>query len=709
MRKLLIAIELTASKQVECVYTQIYFMKYNGSHKFAVLVLLLSIVSWSIPAIAQKEPAGIDLAGMDKSVSPGDDFFGYANGGWIKATQIPADRTSFGAFDVIFDEVSKRTADLIKSAAGSANSEQKMAGDYYSAYLDEAAIEKRGLDPIKADLAEVNTIKTRAELSRVLGSQLRADVDPLNATNFHTDRLFGVFISADFNNPKKNVPYLLQGGLGLPDRDNYISTDEHNKDLQAKYRAHIAAILKLANIADPEEKSRRIYDLETKIAQVHATREESGDVHKANNPWRLTEFSTKAPGIEWSDYFRAAGLSSEPMIMVWHPNAVTGISALVAREPLDLWKDYMTFRILDRSAGLLPRAFADENFNFYRKQLYGVPQQSSREQRAINATSGSLGDVVGKMYVEKYFPPKAKSEIQTLVKNIVAAFGKRIDALTWMSPETKAKAKAKLATLYVGVGYPDKWRSYAGLKISPDDALGNAQRVSLFNYKWSLSKLRQPVDKTEWWMTPQTVNAVNLPLQNALNFPAAILNPPFFDMNADPVENYGSIGGVIGHEISHSFDASGSQFDAEGKMVNWWTPADYDHFKAASQKLASQYDQYEPLTGLHLNGNQTLDENIADVAGLSAAFDAYRMAYGGEEAPSAKGLSGDQRFFVAFAQSWRGKMRPETLRVIVMTDGHSPDEYRADTVRNIDAWYTAFNVKPDDKLYLAPEARVKVW
>jgi len=329
-------------------------MKNNRTNTFAVFVVLISLVSWSIPAAAQKESAGIDVAGMDKSIDPGDDFFGYANGGWMKTAEIPSDRTSFGAFDVIFDQVSKRTADLIKSAAASTNPEQKMVGDYYTAYLNEDAIEKRGLEPIKADLAEVNAIKTRAELSRVLGSQLRADVDPLNATNFYTDRLFGVFISADFNNPKRNVPYLLQGGLGLPDRDNYISTDEHNKDLQAKYRAHIAAILKLANIADAEEKAQRIYDLEFKIAQVHATREESGDVHKANNPWRLTEFSTKAPGIEWGDYFRAAGLSSEPMMMVWHPSAVTGISALVASEPLDLWKDYMVFRVLDRSAGLLP-------------------------------------------------------------------------------------------------------------------------------------------------------------------------------------------------------------------------------------------------------------------------------------------------------------------------------------------------------------------
>ena len=675
--------------------------------KIFTLILLISVVYWGLP-VAARDP-GIDIGGMDKSVDPGDDFFGYTNGNWAKATTIPADRTSFGAFDVIFDEVSKRTNDLITAAATSKDPEIRKVGDYYKAYLDEASIEKRGLDPIKDELAEINAIDDKAALSRVLGTELRADVDPLNATNFYTNRLFGLFVSSDFNNPKKNVPYLLQGGLGMPDRDNYLSTDEHNVDLQNKYKTHIETVLKLANVADADAKAQRIYDLEHKIAEVQESREESEDVHKANNPWKLADFATKAPGIDWAAYFKAAGVSSQPMIMVWHPMATTGESALVGSQPLELWKDYLTFRVIDRSSGLLPKAFADESFNFYTKTLFGVPQQRPREQRAINAASGAMGDLVGKMYVEKYFPPRAKTEIQTLVKNIVAAFGKRIDALTWMTPATKAKAKAKLSTLYVGVGYPDHWRNYAGLKIAPDDALGNAQRVSLFDYKWSLSKLDQPVDKTEWWMTPQTVNAVNLPLQNALNFPAAILNPPFFDMNADPVENYGSIGGVIGHEISHSFDDSGSQFDAEGRLTNWWTPADYDHFKAASARLAAQYDAYEPLAGLHLNGKQTLGENIADVAGLSAAYDAYRASYGGKEAPSKDGLTGDQRFFVAFGQSWRGKMRPETLRVIVMTDGHSPDEYRADTVRNIDAWYTAFNVQPGKKLYLAPDQRVRIW
>jgi putative endopeptidase len=664
---------------------------------------------WNVPARTFVPFLGIDLAGMDRSIDPGDDFFGYTNGGWMKSTEIPADRSSFGAFDVIFDVVNKRTAELIKQAGTRNDPESKMVGDYYSAFLDEAAIEKRGLEPVKAELATIAAISNKQQLSSVLGSQLRADVDPLNATNFNTDRLFGTWISADFNNPKKNVPYLLQGGLGLPDRENYLATDERNTGLQAKYRKHIATVLTLANIPDADAKAERIYALEKMIAEKHASREESGDVHKANNPWKLSDFSTKAPGIDWNAYFKSAQLSGVPMIMAWHPAAITGISSLVASQPLDVWKEYLTFRSLDRASGLLPKAFADESFNFYRHELFGVPKQRERSLRAIGATSGALGDVVGKLYAEKYFPPKAKAEIQALVKNIIAAFGKRIDSLTWMSPATKAKAKAKVDTLYVGVGYPDHWRSYAGLKIAPDDALGNSQRVSLFNYKWSLSKLKTPVDKGEWWMTPQTVNAVNLPLQNALNFPAAILNPPFFDMNADPVENYGSIGAVIGHEISHSFDDTGSQFDAEGRLLNWWTPQDLEHFQAASAKLAAQYDAYEPIPGLHLNGKQTLGENIADVAGLSAAYDGYRAAYGGKEAPSAQGLTGDQRFFVAFGQSWRGKSRPETLRVIVMTDGHSPDEFRADTVRNIDAWYSAFNVTPGKRLYLAPEERVRVW
>ena len=679
--------------------------------KIVVVVLALLLASSNILLSNRSTSAqGIDVAGMDKSIDPGDDFFAYANGGWFKGAQIPADRPSYGAFDAIAEKVNARTADLIKGAGKSNDPEARKIGDYYDAFMDEEAIEKKGLTPIKAELEEIGGIADKTALARVLGSQLRADVDPLNSTNFYTDRLFGVWVSPDFNNPTHNVAYLLQGGLGLPDRDNYLGTEKDDLDLQAKYREHIVTILKLAQIADAEAKAGRIYDLEKMIATTHATRTDSADVQKGNNPWAMKDFSTKAPGLDWATYFKAADLSGQPMIIVWHPGAVTGISALVSSQPLDVWKEYLTFHEIDRWSGLLPKPFAAERFKFYATTLNGIPQQSARWKRAVNNTSGALGDAVGKLYVKQYFPPEAKAKIQAMVKNIIAAFGRRIDNLTWMTPATRAKAKAKLGTLYVGVGYPEHWRDYSGLKILRDDPLGNAQRSDLFDYQWSISKLSKPVDKTEWWMTPQTVNAVNLPIQNGLNFPAAILNPPFFDPNADPVENYGSIGSTIGHEISHSFDDQGSQFDAYGRLLNWWTPADLEHFRAAADRLAAEFDAYEPLPGMHVNGKLTLSENIADVAGLSAAYDAYRSANNGKSSsPHASGLTDDQRFFIAYAQSWRTKIRPELLKVLLTTDGHAPDEYRADTVRNLDAWYKAFNIQPGRKLYLAPEARVRVW
>ncbi|MBS1768903.1 MAG: M13 family metallopeptidase [Acidobacteria bacterium] len=660
-------------------------------------------------AAAQAKTAGIDAAGMDTAIRPGDDFFMYANGTWYKNTEIPADRSSLGAFNVIDDVVKKRTASLIEHAEKAKDPESQAIAGYYKAFMNVEEIEKLGLSPLRSGLAEIAAIKDAKGLSRVLGSQLRADVDPLNMTDFYTPHLFGLFVSPNFTDPKKNVPYLLQGGLGMQERDVYLKDDERSKMLREKYLEHIAAVLKLANIDDADAKAKRIFDLELKIAKVHADPEESSDVHKANNPWKRVDFAAKAPGIDWTAFFTAAKLDDQPLFIVWQPGATVGESALVGSEPLETWKEYLTFRAIDSASPLLPKAFADESFDFYGKTVAGLQQQSSRELRAIAATGDALGDAVGKLYVGEYFPARAKSDIQTLVKNIVAAFGKRIDGLTWMSPKTKAKAKEKLGTLYVGVGYPDKFRSYDGVVIKDNDALGNNRRLSLFNYEWNLKSLHQPVDKRQWWITPQTVNALNVPLQNALNFPAAILNPPFFDMNADQVENYGAIGAIIGHEISHSFDNMGSEFDAYGKMTKWWTPEDFEHFTESGNRLAAQFDAYEPLPGVHVNGKLTLGENIADVAGLSAAYDAYRVAYNGKEAPSKDGFSGDQRFFLAFGQAWRGKMRPQLLRAIIATNGHAPGEFRADTVRNLDAWYTAFGVKPGEKLYLAPESRVRVW
>jgi putative endopeptidase len=678
--------------------------------KLACATALLMTASLAITAAEPAAKHGLDLAGMDTSVKPGDDFYGYANGTWSKNTPIPPDRAAFGVFTILEEKANERTSKLIQDADKSkaaAGSEERMIGDYYAAFMDEKAIEARGLKSVRPELDKIAAINSKASLARVLGSQLRADVDALNNTNFHTDRLFGLWVSPDFDNPSRNVAYLLQGGLALPDRENYLRKDAKDVELQTKYREHIAAILNLAHISNANERATHIYDLERRIAEAHVSRTDSEDVHKANNPWKLREFATNAPGLDWNAYFKAADLDAQPMIMVWQPSAVTGISALAGNEPLDIWKDYLTFHALDRASGLLPKAFADEGFKFYGTTLSGAPQQRARWKRGVAATGFALGDAVGKLYVKHYFPPEAKKAAQTMVKNIVAAFGRRIDKLEWMSPATKTKAKAKLSTLYVGIGYPEHWRSYAGLKITRDDALGNRDRSSLFDYRASLAKLGKPVDKTEWWLTPQTVNALNVPLQNALNFPAAILNPPFFDAKADAVLNYGGIGTVIGHEISHSFDDQGSQFDAAGRLRNWWTKEDFAHFTEAADRLASEFDKYEPLPGMYINGKLTLSENIADVAGVSASYDGYRRAYGDKSAPSADGFTGDQQFFIAFAQVWRSKLRPEALRNSLLTNGHAPGEYRADTARNIDEWYTAFDVKPGDKLYLAPKERVR--
>ncbi len=653
----------------------------------------------------------VDTAGMDKSVAPGNDFYDYGNGGWMKKTEIPADHASWGAFGILEEEVTRRNADLIQQAgksAAAAGSDSAMVGAFYDAYMDEAAIEKRGLSPLKEELGAIGTIADRAGLARVLGSQLRADVDALNNTQFHTDRLFGLWAAPGFDDAERFTGYLMQGGLGMPDRDDYRGTDPKSADLQAKYRAHIAAVLKLAGVADADAKAGRIYDLERAIADTHVSRTDSVDVHKANNPWRLPEFAKRAPGLDWTAYFEAAGLSAQPMLIVWHPSAVTGAAALAGSQPLETWKVYLTFRALDRASAILPKAFAEERFKFYGTAVTGAVQQRDRWKRAVAAANDALPDLVGKLYVARYFPAEAKAQAQIMVKNIVTAFGRRIDGLDWMSPATREKAKAKVQALYIGIGYPEKWRDYSGLKIEKDDPLGNQQRSELFDYLASLAKLGKPVDRSEWCMAAQTVNAVNLPLQNALNFPAAILNPPFFDANGDPVQNYGAIGTVIGHEISHSFDDQGSQFDARGKLANWWTPEDFAHFNAAAERLVAQYDAYEPLPGMHINGKLTLSENIADVAGVSAAYDGYRIAF--PQAPSnLDGFTADQRFFIAFSQIWRGKIRPEAMRTLLMTNGHAPGEFRADTVRNVDPWYPAFGVQAGQKLYLAPEARVRVW
>jgi putative endopeptidase len=661
---------------------------------------------------AAKRASGIDLAGMDRSVKPGDDFEAYANGGWRKTAVIPADRASTGIFLQVFNKAEARTAAIIRGAAEGhpkPGSEARKIADYYAAFMDEAAIEKRGLAPMKEALDAISAIQSPADLGRVLGGDLRADVDPVNDTNFQTTHLFGLFVSQGLTDPSRTYPYLLQGGLGMPGRDYYLSQDKEMAGLREKYQAYIAALLKAAGTPEAEAKAKAIFGLEMKIAEAQESLVDSEDVHKANNPWTLDAFTAKAPGLDWAAFFKAAGLEGQKTVIVWQPAAIAKLAALTASEPLQTWKDYLAFQALNESAPLLPKAFAGLAFGFYGRDLSGVPQQQERSKRAIGAVNGALGDAVGRIYAERYFPASSKAEVEGMVKGIMEAFASRVDTLDWMTPATKAKAKEKIATLRVSVGYPSTWRDYSSLEIRPDDALGNQRRAGRFEYLHQLAKLSQLVDKGEWWMTPQTVNAVNLPLQNAMNFPAAILEAPFFDPKADPACNYGSIGAIIGHEISHTFDNTGAEFDAEGRLANWWTPEDQAHFKAAGQRLVAQFDAYEALPGLHVNGQQTLGENIADVSGLTAAYLAYRASLGGKPAPILDGLTGDQRFFLAFAQTWRGKARDGALRAQVIGDVHAPGRFRAETVRNLDAWYEAFLPKPGEKLYLAPKDRVKIW
>ena len=678
----------------------------------ALTLALASAVMIGRAQEEQKETPGIRIANMDRSVKPGDNFFLYAKGDWIKRTEIPPDRASIGVFTELDELSNKRTAALIEEEAKSHPAEGSNArkiADLYNSYMDEAGIEAKGLTPLKPHLQAIEAIKDKQELAFALGKSLRADIDALNNTNFHTANLFGLWVAPGFNDSEHYVPYLLQGGLEMPNREFYLSDSPHMKQVRAAYETHVAAMLKLAGFTDPEEHAKRIVALEHAIAEKHWSLAENEDIHKANNLWSKADFSSKAPGLDWTEYFRGAGLATQPNVMVWQPSAFVGESALVGSEPLKTWQDWLAYHQIEDTAGFLPKALADEEFAFFGKVLTGTPQQRPRWQRGVRVVNAFLGDAVGKIYAQRYFPPESKTRVQEMVSNLIAEYQKRLNALTWMAPETNREAEAKLANLYVGIGYPETWKDYADYEVKADDIFGNVWRGRMFHYEQVVARLGKPVDRKEWSMTPQTVNAVNLPLQNALNFPAAILQLPFFDPQAPDAVNYGAIGAVIGHEISHTFDTEGSTFDAKGQLRNWWTPADLKHFQEVTARLAAQYDTYTPFPDLSVNGKQTLAENIADVAGLSAAYEGYHAALGGKTAPVQDGFTGDQQSFIAFAQNYGSKIREAALRQQVLTDPHAPAQYRADTVRNIDAWYKAFSVTPGETLYLAPPERVQIW
>jgi putative endopeptidase len=672
----------------------------------------LATLAFLAPAQSAEDTHGIVLANMDRSIDPGDDFFLYANGEWIKRTVLPDDRSKIGVFSILDDESNQHTRALIEEATRAnapGGSNTRKIADLYRSFMDEAGIERRGLTPIQPYLQAIAAITTKPQLARTLGEGLRADVDPLNNTNFHTPNLFGLWVAPGFSDSAHYAPYLLQGGLELPDRDYYLSNTDSMRTIRTKYQAHIVTMLQLAGFGDAPARADRIISLEHAIAEKHWSLAANQEVAKANNPWKSADFPARAPGLDWAEYFRGAGIDRQGTFIVWQPSAITGEAALVASAPLDAWKDLLAYHLIEAYADYLPKRLADEHFALTGTALAGTQQQRPRWQRAVTLLNEELGEAIGPLYAKRYFSPEAKAQAEALVAHIISAYRARLSALSWMAPATKAQAIAKLDALYVGIGYGESWQDYSGYAVKPDDLFGNRWRGKLFYYQNKIARIGQPVNRREWSMTPQTVNAVNLPLQNALNFPAAILRPPFFDPAAPAAVNYGAIGAIIGHEISHTFDTEGSAFDATGRMRDWWTPEDYTHFRVSTAKLAAQYDAYKPFPDLPVNGKQTLAEDIADVAGVSAAYDGYRASVKDNPSADKHGFTADQQFFIAFGQNWASKLRPAALRQQVLTDPHAPGQYRAQTVRNLDGWYAAFNPHPGQALYLAPPERVRIW
>jgi putative endopeptidase len=645
---------------------------------------------------------GFDAAGMDKSVQPGDDFFKYANGGWDARTQIPEDRTGYGV-DAVLDEAAEAHLHGILEAdpAGAAGPEAADARKIHAAYMafmDEKRVEALGAAPIAPDLAAIRAVKDKTELARLMGG----------ANESFQGSIFRLGVTIDEKNPNRYAVAVSQGGLGLADRDYYLTAPFAQK--KAAYQAYVAKLLGLAGWADPDASAAAIVDLETRIATVSWTRAQRRDPEKTYNPMTPAELQTAAPGFDWRAWLGAGGLGDARQVIVRESTAIPKIAAIYADTPLDTLKAWAAFHVVDATAPLLSTPFADARFGFRNRLLQGQQVERERWKRAVEFVDGGMGEAVGRVYVAKYFPPEAKAKIDALVAELRVALNQRIDRLDWMSPETKAKAHAKLALFSVKIAYPSKWRDYSSVKVSENDLAGDERAFRVFEWRRQVQRIDGPVDRTEWGMTPQTVNAYYNPSQNEIVFPAAILAPPYFDPGADAAANYGGIGAVIGHEMTHGFDDEGRKFDGTGRLADWWTAADAAKFEAEAHKLNAQYDTYSPFPGVHVKGDQTTGENIADLGGILIALDAYHNALHGQPAPVIDGLTGDQRFFLAFAQSWRDKRREDAVRDMLVRDVHSPEIYRVNgVVRNVDAWYGSFAVQPGAALYLAPPDRVHIW
>ncbi|MGB8601712.1 MAG: M13 family metallopeptidase, partial [Rhizomicrobium sp.] len=651
---------------------------------------------------------GVDLSGMDTSVKPGDNFFSYVNGNWFKTAEIPADRSSTGSFQTlailsekrmraIMDELKAKPADQLSP------DERKMA-DFFAAYTDRAQIDAQGLAPVKADLDYLAGLKTKTDVAKTMGSE-----------RLGTESLFGLYIGVDDKHPERYSVNLSQSGLGMPDRDFYLSDDKNLATSRLAYKKYLTEMLTLAGYKDAAARAARIYTLEEQIAKVHWARADRRDPDKTYNAMTVSALKKLAPGFEWDAFLSEAGIAltspkGERTVIVAEKSAFPKLAQIFAKTPVAVWRDYLTVHYLHSYAAALPEKFDDADFAFYGTVLRGSTKQLDRETRGVHLIDGSMGEALGKIYVAKYFPPEAKAKAQELVANLLKAYDADIHTLSWMSDATKAKALEKLHSFTPKIGYPNTWRDYSALQISRTDLIGDIQRSNEFDWNRNVSRLDQPVDKTEWGMTPPTINAYYNPVFNEIVFPAAILQPPFFDPNADDAVNYGGIGAVIGHEISHGFDDQGAKYTGAGVLESWWTPEDSKNFTQRTDMVVKQYSAFEPVAGLHIDGKNTLGENIADNAGLTIADKAYKLSLAGKPAPVVDGFTGEQRFLLGFGQIWRSKYRESAKRTQVLTDPHSAAEFRViGATRNLDDWYEAFGVKAGDKYYLPPEERAKLW
>lgn len=644
---------------------------------------------------------GFDMAGMDTSVKPGDNFYRYANGQWLATNEIPPDLTSWGSFtklDVDTEVQVHAILEELKPGAAAGSPEQKVH-DFYRSYLDVGAIEAAGLAPAEPGLQQIADAKTHADIARLMG---RPDLG--------LDTPINIGVTIDEKNPDRYIVFVTQSGLSLPDRDYYLKKDEQFEQLRQKFSAHVEKLLTLSGAEDVAKQAQGVLELETQIAQRHWPVEKRRERELTYNLRTRDQLRSLASNYPWQALLEAGGLQDQPEFVVAELDAVQSLAAFFTSVPVDRWRTYLRYQYLVAHASVLPKAIDDERFDFYGRTLNGQPQQRERWKRAVAAVDGAIGEVVGQLYVKKHFPPEAKEQMVDLVENLRKAYAQRIRGLAWMSEDTKKVALEKLQTFNPKIGYPDKWKDYSGLEVKDGDAFGNSTRARVFAWNYDVNRLGKPTDRDEWFLTPQTVNAYYNPTFNEIVFPAAILQAPYFDPLADLAVNYGGIGGVIGHEMGHGFDDQGSKSDAQGVLRTWWKPEDEKAFKSLVDRIVEQYSQYEPLPGLKLNGRLTAGENIGDLGGLTVAYSAYQLALNGKTPKVIDGFTGDQRFFLSWAQVWRELRRDESMRNLVMSNPHSPGEFRVQgVVRNMDEWYAAFDVKPEDKMFLPPEQRVRIW